>query len=67
MVVLRFDIGPVTMFLTIAMTSITLMNPIATVILVRPYRLAVNRVFNVHTNTVAVLSNIEISDAHNQR
>lgn len=65
--VLRFDIGQVTMFLTIAMTSITLMNPIATVTLVRPYRRAVNRAFKVHTNTLAVLSSIEMSDARNQR
>lgn len=65
--VLRFDMGQVTMFLTIAMTSITLLNPIATVILVRPYRQAVSQTFKVHTNSVGVLSSIEVLDAQNKR
>lgn len=65
--VLRIDMGQVTMFLTIAMTSITLLNPIATILLVRPYRLVVIQTFKVKTNTVAVLSSIEMSDAQNQR
>lgn len=56
-------LGPVTAFFTIGMTVITLVNPIATILLVRPYRSAVGRMLGIRDGSVRFVARVDIKES----